>query len=330
MHYRYLRDLEVPALGLGCMGMSEFYGQSSDKAAMATIQAALDLGINFFDTADMYGSGANEMLLAKALAGQRDKAIIATKFGIVRDPDNASNRGFNGSAAYVQASCENSLRRLKTDMIDLYYLHRLDPNTPIEETVTAMAGLVKAGKVRYIGLSEVSAEMIRRAEAIHPITAVQTEYSLMSRAPETNGVLTICQALNIGFVPYSPLSRGLLSANIGAQLGADDFRLHLPRFQAENLKQNQKLAFELTMIANDLRCTLAQLSLAWVLAQGKNVVPIPGTRHVNYLQDNAKACDIHLDTPILQNIESILQSHPVRGSRYPKAFMQAFQLEDEL
>ena len=312
----------VSALGLGCMGMSAFYGgRGDDAAAIAVIHRALERGVTLLDTADMYGPHTNEVLVGRAIAGRRDQVFLATKFGIRLDPSDPQARGVDGRPEYVQAACEASLKRLGVDHIDLYYQHRVDPQVPIEETVGAMARLVEQGKVRYLGLSEAAPETIRRAHVVHPITALQTEYSLWSREPEENGVLATVRELGIGFVPYSPLGRGFLTGAIRTpeDFDADDYRRHSPRFQGDNFARNLALVEQVRAIAAAKGVSAGQLALAWVLARGEDLVPIPGTKRLAYLEENLGALDVALDAGDLARIDAVFPVAAAAGARYPAA-----------
>ncbi|WP_375418946.1 aldo/keto reductase [uncultured Hymenobacter sp.] len=315
--------LTVSALGLGCMGMSDFYGQPDDLESTRTLHRAQELGVTFFDTADMYGPHKNEELLGRAFAGgRRQQIVLATKFGILRDPSDPAKRGISGRPEYVRQACEASLRRLNTDHIDLYYQHRVDPSTPIEETVGAMSRLVEEGKVRFLGLSEAAPATLRRAVAVHPIAALQSEYSLWSREPEDE-ILPTCRELGIGFVPYSPLGRGFLTGQIQKfeDLAEDDYRRHTPRFQGENFQKNLDLVARINDLAAQKRCTPGQLALAWVLAQGEDLAPIPGTKRVAYLEENLGALEVSLSPDELRQLDEIAPKGAAAGMRYPEAMM---------
>src|SRR5580658_394029 len=311
----------VSAVGLGCMGMSQSYGPGDETESVATLHRALDLGVNFLDTADAYGPYTNEELVGRAIQGRRDEVFLATKFGLVVDPATGV-RGVDGTPRHAREACEASLRRLGVSSIDLYYLHRVDPNTPIEETVAAMARLVKEGLVRHIGLSEVSASTLRRAHAIHPITAVQSEYSLWTRDPE-GGILDACRDLGVGFVPFSPLGRGFLSGKIRSTepFETQDFRRGLPRFQAGNFEKNLALVSKVESIAHEKGCTAAQLALAWVLAQDETIVPIPGTKRRANLEENVRATELHLTPNELRELDAVFPRGAAAGERYPESGM---------
>ncbi|MEZ0505408.1 aldo/keto reductase [Pseudomonas sp. Env-44] len=323
MHTRQLgkNGPHVSAIGLGCMGMTDFYTPGSDTTeATATLHRALELGVNFLDTADMYGPHTNEQLIGKAIAGKRDQVFLASKFGIVRDPANPVVRGVNGRPDYIRNAIDGTLQRLGVDTLDLYYQHRIDPDVAIEETVGAMADLIKQGKVRYLGLSEASAATLERAHKVHPISALQSEYSLWSRDQQDNGCLAACQRLGIAFVPYSPLGRGFLTGALKSpdDFGADDYRRFSPRFQGENFAKNLRLVEQVKTLAADKGVTAGQLALAWVLAQGDYIIPIPGTKRRTYLQENVEALSISLSADELAALDAIFPADATAGLRYPK------------
>lgn len=323
------QGLKVSVLGLGCMGMSEYYGELDNTESLATLDRAWDLGINFYDTANIYGMGENEKLISKFVQKHRNEIVVATKFGIVRDPNNPDARGINSRPEYVIKCCEESLKRLGIETIDLYYQHRVDLNTPIEDTIGAMIKLKEQGKIKYLGLSEASAEIIRRAHNVHPISALQSEYSLWCRDIEANNVLETCRELNIGLVPYSPIGRGFLTGTITnlQQLDANDFRRNLPRFQDENFQHNFKIVEIVQNLAKEKNCTAAQLALAWIIAQGDDMVPIPGTKRRKYLDENVACLDVHLTHDEVNQLNALLPPDMAKGSRYTAEAMKAYKFD---
>lgn len=329
MKKRKLGRLEVSAVGLGCMGMSEFYGSTSDRESLRVIHRAIELGITYLDTADSYGAGHNEKLISKAIDNKREGLVIASKFGVVRDPENPRARGVRSDRTYIRKCIEKSLKNLNIDCIDLYYCHRKDKVTPIEETVDEMSKLVKEGKIKHIGLSEVWPEDIKKAHKVHPISAVQTEYSLMFRFTEKE-IQTTCDDLGIGFVAYSPLCRGFLTGKINSVNDTEsiDARRFLPQFSEENWAINKQVTAAAVDVADELGCTAAQVALAWLLAKGEHIVPIPGTKHVGYLEENVKAVDLILTPDQLKRLDNCLPATGVKGSRYPDAFMSEYGFEE--
>jgi aryl-alcohol dehydrogenase-like predicted oxidoreductase len=326
MKYRIIGKDKVSAIGLGCMSMSQSYGTPNDEESISTLNLALDMGINLWDTADVYGNGKNEELISNVLTPNRQKVFIATKFGFSVNADGGMN--FNGSPAYMRQAVEKSLRRLNIEVIDLYYAHRIDPNVPVEEMVDAMGQLVKEGKVRYLGLSEASSSSIRKANAVHPIAAVQSEYSLLTRDPERNGVIATCKELGIAFVPFSPLARGLMTNTLDLSALPDtDFRKKLPRYQQEHAQNNEQLASSFARLAKEIGCTPAQLAIAWVLAQGDHIIPIPGTKKRKYLADNAGGVDVQLSAEHLKQVENLLARFPDTGARYDASSLKMVDKE---
>lgn len=324
MRYRNLGELglNVSTLGLGCMGMSEFYGETNDRESIKTIHRAIELGVTHFDTADCYGFGHNEKLLGSAIRGKRNQLQIATKCGIIRDKNDPTKRGVNGKPAYIRTSCEAALKKLNTDYIDLFYLHRIDAEIPIEESMGELSQLTQEGKIKYIGLSEANAHIIRRAHKVHPLSAIQTEYSLWTRDPEKE-VLPICRELGIGFVAYSPMGRGFLTGKLDIQhLTQDDFRQHLPRFQAKNINHNSRLVDCIKVLAKTKYCTPAQLALAWILAQGNDITAIPGTKQIKYLEENIVSVNIILKQSECDELNNLLPLGVAHGERYSPIAME--------